>query len=147
MDVEDNIYHTLICTEENWGMSLSLLESLRTHIKEKLIAQRLRIGFSCWSDFIAAHHHQKGHFLSRVPPALLHWQSTAMTTKEEPAHWRRRGGQGAWLKVGRLILPCGNRWALWLVNCRISRTSLGYAEAYPRQVDRFLNQPGKAVRS
>ena len=47
MDVEDNIYHTLICTEENWGMSLSLLESLRAHIKGKLIDQRLRIGFSC----------------------------------------------------------------------------------------------------
>lgn len=36
-------------------MSFCILESLHTHIKGKHIAQRLSIGFSCWSDFIACH--------------------------------------------------------------------------------------------
>lgn len=42
-----------------------------------------------------------GHLISRVLLALLYWQSTAMTRKEEPAHWGWRGGQGAWLTAGR----------------------------------------------
>lgn len=77
------------------------------------------------------------HLLSRVCSVLRPWQSTAKTTKEEPAHRGQRGGWEPGSRWGVLTLPCGNRWALWQGSRRSSWTSLGYAEAYPGQIARF----------